>query len=156
MPHTIGLAAYDLSCQRGGRTVFEGLRFTLRPGEALLVSGPNGAGKTSLLRQIAGLLPLAAGRVSIEGAEPDAERPELCHYVGHLNALKASMSVRENLAFRGEYLGAGVNSGLHRARAAFGWAPLAAPPAGRRSAGQKVTLALSRILAASRPIWLLE
>src|SRR5262245_54577174 len=156
MPHTIGLAAYDLSCQRGGRTVFEGLRFTLRPGEALLVSGPNGAGKTSLLRQIAGLLPLAAGRVSIEGAEPDAERPELCHYVGHLNALKASMSVRENLAFWGEYLGEGVNSDPDRALAAFGLEPLADLPAGLLSAGQKRKLALSRILAATRPIWLLD
>ncbi|MGA7458221.1 MAG: ATP-binding cassette domain-containing protein, partial [Methyloceanibacter sp.] len=61
MPRAIGLAAYDLSCQRGGRTIFDGLSFALQPGEALLVSGPNGAGKTSLLRQVAGLLPLAAG-----------------------------------------------------------------------------------------------
>ena len=119
MPHRIGLAAYDLSCQRGGRTVFDGLSFSLSPGEALLVSGPNGAGKTSLLRQIAGLLPLAAGRLSLDGASPDLGLPELCHYVGHLNAVKASFSVRENLAFWAEFLGEGGAS-LDRALAAFG------------------------------------
>ena len=57
----IGLAALNVSCQRGGRVIFRDLSFRLAPGQALLVTGPNGAGKTSLLRQIAGLLPLAAG-----------------------------------------------------------------------------------------------
>jgi heme exporter protein A len=153
MPHQIGLAAYDLSCQRGGRTVFDGLSFSLASGEALLVSGPNGAGKTSLLRQIAGLLPLAGGRLALEGAAADAELSELCHYVGHLNAVKASFSVRENLAFWAEYLG---GASLDRGLAAFGLIPLAELPAGLLSAGQKRKLALSRLFAAKRPIWLLD
>lgn len=151
----IGLAAYDLSCQRGRRTVFNGLSFALKPGEALLVSGPNGAGKTSLLRQIAGLLPLAAGRLAFEGAGTDAELPELCHYVGHLNAVKTSFSVRENLAFWAEFLGENGTS-LDRALTAFGLTPLAELPAGLLSAGQKRKLALSRLFAAPRPIWLLD
>jgi len=155
MPLKIGLAAYDLSCQRGGRTVFDGLSFALRPGEALLVSGPNGAGKTSLLRQIAGLLPLAGGRLSLEGAGPDAERPELCHYVGHLNAVKASFSVRENLAFWAAFLD-GDGASLDRSLAAFGLGSLAELPAGLLSAGQKRKLALSRLFAAPRPVWLLD
>ena len=155
MPHRIGLAAYDLSCQRGGRTIFDGLSFALTPGEALLVSGPNGAGKTSLLRQIAGLLPLAAGRLSLDGASPDASLPELCHYVGHLNAVKASSSVRENLAFWAEFLGEHGTS-LDPALAAFGLGSLAELPAGLLSAGQKRKLALSRLFTASRPIWLLD
>lgn len=155
MPLKIGLAAYDLSCQRGGRTVFDGLSFALRPGEALLVSGPNGAGKTSLLRQIAGLLPLAAGRLEVEGAAADAEIPELCHYVGHLNAVKASFSVRENLAFWAAFLD-GDGASLDRSLAAFGLGSLAELPAGLLSAGQKRKLALSRLFAAPRPVWLLD
>src|SRR5688572_33082411 len=95
MPHAIGLAALDISCQRSGRTIFRDVSFRLAPGQALLVTGPNGAGKTSLLRQIAGLLPLAAGDLRLDGAGPDAELPELCHYVGHLNAVKTSLSVAE-------------------------------------------------------------
>jgi heme exporter protein A len=155
MPQTIGLAAYDISCQRGGRIIFHGLSFRLAPGEALLVSGPNGAGKTSLLRQIAGLLPLAAGRLGLEGAGPDAALPELCHYVGHLNAVKTSFSVRENLAFWADFL-AENGASLDRALAAFRLTPLAELPAGLLSAGQKRKLALSRLFAAPRPIWLLD
>jgi heme exporter protein A len=155
MPQTIGLAAHDLSCQRGGRTVFDGLSFSLAPGEALLVTGPNGAGKTSLLRQIAGLLPLAAGELRLKDAEPDAVLPELCHYVGHLNAVKTSLSIKENLAFWADYL-AEDSAGLERALASFGLTALAELPAGLLSAGQKRRLALSRLFAASRPIWLLD
>jgi heme exporter protein A len=155
MPHKIGLAAKDLSCQRGGRLVFRNLSFGLAPGEALLVTGPNGAGKTSLLRQIAGLLPLAAGELRLEGAGPDAALPELCHYVGHLNAAKTSLSIRENLAFWSDYLG-GAGASLDPALDAFGLAAIADLPAGLLSAGQKRRLALSRLFAAPRPIWLLD
>jgi len=155
MPHNIGLAAHTLSCQRGGRLVFADVSFKLAPGEALLVTGPNGAGKTSLLRQVAGLLPLAAGAFRLDGAGPEAELPELCHYVGHLNAVKTSLSVAENLAFWSRFLGVNGAS-LKPALGAFGLTPLAELPAGLLSAGQKRKLALSRLYTAQRPIWLLD
>lgn len=155
MPSEIALAAYNIACQRGGRTLFEGLSFDLEPGEALLISGPNGAGKTSLLRQIAGLLPLAAGRLGVTGADNDTPVSELCQYVGHLNAIKTSFSVGENLAFWAEFLDADENA-LPQALAAFGLTPLADLPAGLLSAGQRRKLALSRLFAAPRPVWLLD
>jgi heme exporter protein A len=155
MPERVGLAALNISCQRGSKVLFEDLSFALAPGEGLLVTGPNGAGKTSLLRQIAGLLPLAAGRLSLEGPRPDVELPELCHYVGHLNGIKTSFTVRESLTFWADFLG--ENGGpLSPALAAFGLTPLADFPAGLLSAGQKRKLALSRLFAAPRPIWLLD
>jgi heme exporter protein A len=155
MPQTIGLAAHGIGCQRGGRLLFEDLNFALSPGEGLLVTGPNGAGKTSLLRQIAGLLPLAGGRLSLSGGSEDAAIPELCHYVGHANAAKTSLTVAENLAFWAEFLGED-RTDLPRALASFGLSPLAELPAGLLSAGQKRKLALSRLFAAPRPIWLLD
>ena len=155
MPHKVGLAARELSCQRGARLVFQGVSFRLAPGEALLVTGPNGAGKTSVLRQIAGLLPLAAGELRVEGGAPEPALPELCHYVGHLNAVKATLSVRENLAFWAEYFEAHAAK-LGRVLDSFGLALLADAPAGLLSAGQKRRLALSRLFAAPRPIWLLD
>jgi len=154
-PFNVSLAAHDIGCERGGRTLFQGLSFALAPGEALLVSGPNGAGKTSLLRQLEGLLPLAAGRLSVTGAEEDTPVAELCHAVGHLNATKTSLTVRENLAFWADFLGNG-DGDLADALAAFGLEPLADFPAGLLSAGQKRKLALSRLYAAPRPIWLLD
>jgi heme exporter protein A len=155
MPERVGLAAHDISCQRGGRVLFHDLSFAVQPGEGLLVTGPNGSGKTSLLRQIAGLLPLGAGRLSLDGAKPDAEPAELCHYVGHLNGIKTSFTVRENFAFWADFLGENDGS-VPAALGAFGLTPLADFSASLLSAGQKRKLALSRLYAAQRPIWLLD
>ena len=152
-PFTVALEATDIACERGGRLLFEDLSFALRPGEALLVQGPNGAGKTSLMRQVGGLLPLAAGQFSTTGAAHDVPIPELCHYVGHLNAIKTTLSVAENLAFWADYLG---NGDVDAALAAFGLGPLAGISAGLLSAGQKRKLALSRLFTSPRPIWLLD
>jgi heme exporter protein A len=155
MAHSTSLAANKISCRRGGKLLFHGLSFRLTPGEAILVSGPNGAGKTSLLRQIAGLLALEGGEFSLEGKAGDVPLPELCHYVGHANAIKTVASVNENLTFWHDFLGGGPVS-LQRAPDMFGLGSLSCLPAGLLSAGQKRKLALSRLLAAPRPIWLLD
>jgi len=154
-PSSVSLRAHAIACERGGRTLFEDLSFALAPGEALLVRGPNGAGKTSLLRQLAGLLPLAAGSLDAPGADEDTPVSELCHYVGHLNAAKSTFTVEENLAFWADYLGDGAGD-LDGALGSFGLEDLASLPAGLLSAGQKRKLALSRLFAAARPIWLLD
>ena len=154
-PSSVSLEASAIACERGQRMLFEGLSFALAPGEALLVRGPNGAGKTSLLRQMAGLLPLAAGTLSAPGADDDTPLSELCHYVGHLNAAKSALTVEENLAFWMDFLGDGAVD-LDGALGSFGLEDLANLPAGLLSAGQKRKLALSRLFAASRPIWLLD
>jgi heme exporter protein A len=153
MPQEISLAAHDIACQRGGRLLFEGLSFSLLPGESLLVTGPNGAGKTSLLRMIAGLLPLHGGR--LDGGHSDVPLPELCHYVGHLNGIKSALTLSENVAFWAQFLGGGsgdVEAAFH----SLGLGSIEALPAGLLSAGQKRKLALMRLFAAPRPIWLLD
>ena len=99
------LTGENLTCERGGREVFRGLSFSLKSGEALLVTGRNGAGKSSLLRMIAGLVRIAAGTLAIEGGEPEAPIGEQAHYLGHLDALKPALTVAENLQFWAEFLG---------------------------------------------------
>ncbi|MGC2782212.1 MAG: ATP-binding cassette domain-containing protein, partial [Bradyrhizobium sp.] len=99
------LFGHDVRCVRGGREVFAGLAFEAVPGEALAVTGHNGAGKTSLLRLIAGLLLPAGGTIVIEGGEAELTVPEQAHYLGHRDALKPALSVRENLSFWADFLG---------------------------------------------------
>jgi heme exporter protein A len=156
-PFTANLEARKIACDRGGRRLFENLSFSLGPGDGLLVQGPNGTGKTSLMRQIAGLLPLSAGEISVGGVDADIPVAEFCHYVGHLNGVKASLTVRENLSFWSRFLrGGSEQDDLETALDIFGLAEIADVAAGFLSAGQKRKLALSRIFACARPIWLLD
>jgi heme exporter protein A len=153
------IQASALSVERGGRIVFADLGFRLQAGEALRVSGPNGAGKSTLLKAIAGLLPLAAGKIDIAPSS-DVRRAELCHYVGHADALKPNLTAFENLAFLAALLATGaarpgavaVETALER----LGLAAVADLPAAYLSAGQRRRAALARLVAVFRPIWLLD
>jgi heme exporter protein A len=149
------LIGRDLGCVRGGREVFSGLGFRISAGKALVLTGPNGAGKTSLLRMIAGLLRPAAGRIELAGGEAELSVAEQAHYLGHQDALKPSLTVRENLQFWARYLGGG-DEALASALAAVGLDELADLPAAYLSAGQRRRLSLARLLAVPRRLWLLD
>ena len=149
------LRGSDLTCARGGREVFRGLAFTVEAGEALVVTGPNGAGKSSLLRMVAGLVRPQQGQLELEGGDVELTRGEHVHYLGHQDALKPSLSVRENLGFWTALLGGdGTKSDV--ALAAVGLGGLAQLPAVYLSAGQRRRLAVARLIAVERPIWLLD
>jgi heme exporter protein A len=149
------LIASDLACRRGGREVFAGVSFRVGAGEALTISGRNGAGKSSLLRLICGLLRIAGGRLVIEGGDDELTIGEQAHYLGHLDALKPSLSVAENLRFWAGYLG-GATGDLFEPLAAVGLDQLADLPAAYLSAGQKRRLSIARLIAVKRPLWLLD
>jgi heme exporter protein A len=152
------LRADGLACVRGGRLVFEGVSVVLAPGEALLLRGPNGAGKSSLLRLLAGFLVPSAGALWWDGrpvlADPAGHRARL-HLIAHSNAIKGTLTVRENLRFAAALAGASAAL-LGRALAGFELTALGDVPAAYLSAGQQRRLALARLLATTRPLWLLD
>lgn len=137
---------------RGDRMIVDGLSFALRAGEALLLTGANGAGKTTVLRALAGLMPIAGGSVALEGGELDGDVGEQCHFVGHLNGLKSGLSAQENLAFWASYLGGAGAATVSEALERFELSALADVPAGTLSAGQKRRLGLARLLVVQRPV----
>jgi heme exporter protein A len=149
------LVGHGLKCVRGGREVFSDLDFSVLSGEALAVTGHNGAGKTSLLRLIAGLLIPAAGQVAVEGGTGELTAAEQAHYLGHRDALKPALSVRENLTFWRDFLG-GERGDILPALAAVGLDHIAHLPAAYLSAGQRRRLSMARLLTVRRPIWLLD
>ena len=63
------LSLQAASFSYGPRPIFQGLDLELGPGEIVSLLGPNGCGKTTLLRCIAGLLPLQSGRVLLDGRD---------------------------------------------------------------------------------------
>ena len=65
-----GLAAQNLSVMgsRGNRVV-DDVSFVVKPGEILGIAGVEGNGQTELIEAIAGLRPVASGRILIDGVE---------------------------------------------------------------------------------------
>jgi len=151
----MGLSGRDISCTRGGRTVFTDVGFDVGSGEALAITGANGAGKSSLLRILAGLLPLAGGCIHYSENISELTLAEQAHYLGHRDPFKPALSVRENLTFWQRYLG-GPASDIEHALTLVGLATIGHLPAGYLSAGQKRRLSIARLIAVKRPIWLLD
>lgn len=149
------LVAEKLCARRGGRILFTDLSFVVDAGTALLITGPNGAGKTTLLRTLAGFLPIEAGSVRLDGGGAEMSLAEQCHYVGHANALKPTLTVAENAAFWTGFLGDAADR-LTLALDTFGLAGLRDIPTGYLSAGQRRRAGLVRLLLARRPLWLLD
>jgi heme exporter protein A len=149
------LSASNLGCRRGGRDVFAGVSFAIGSGESMTIRGRNGAGKSSLLRLIVGLVRAAAGRLALEGGDPELTVGEQAHYLGHQDALKPSLSVGENLRFWSAFFGA-ASAEIGEPLAAVGLDTLIDLPAAYLSAGQRRRLSIARLLAVKRPIWLLD
>jgi heme exporter protein A len=149
------LLAENLSCRRSGRLIFEGLSFTLQPGEAIALTGRNGAGKSSLIAMLCGRLRPDGGSIRLEGSEDEAELAEISHLVGHRDGLKTALTARENLAFARDVLGDAAAT-PEEALAVVGLGHAAELPAGYLSAGQRRRVALARLLVSRRPYWLLD
>lgn len=147
------LAAKDLTCERGGRIVFRNVSLSLKPGQLMLLTGPNGSGKSSLLRLIAGLNEAQSGAIMLEGGSADLTIGQQAHYIAHQEAVKAALTVFENLDFWRGFLGGGD---VGEALEAFDLSRLSSYPAGLLSAGQKRRLALARLVLVPRVLWLLD
>ncbi|MDI1284129.1 MAG: heme ABC exporter ATP-binding protein CcmA [Reyranella sp.] len=154
------LEVADLACRRGGRRVFERLSFSLGPGELLALIGRNGSGKTTLLRALALLMRPEAGTIRWQGVEargePDVWRGRL-GWLGHLEGLKADLTVAENLLAAERLRGAPpAEDRLDSALVAFDLSSLAQRAVRTLSAGQRRRTALARVVLTQAPIWLLD
>ncbi|KAA0969716.1 heme ABC exporter ATP-binding protein CcmA [Aureimonas fodinaquatilis] len=155
------ITLHGLAAERGGTLLVPPQDLALSAGQGLIITGDNGAGKSTFLRVIAGLLPSAAGHITIDGAmasdgEPATRCSEICHYVGHRNGMKPHMSVRANLSFWQKFLQSDDARAIDAALLALNLFDFADLPFGYLSAGQQRRVALCRLLVAPRKLWLLD
>jgi heme exporter protein A len=154
-----GLVIRSLALGRGDRVLLEGFDLDVGAGEAVVLTGPNGAGKTSLLRAVAGLIRPLAGGITIEaGADEipleDAIARE-AHLIGHQDGLKTARLAWDEVLFQVLWTGGSANS-ARAACARMGLDSLLGMQVRKLSAGQRRRLALVRLIASPRDLWLLD
>ena len=88
----------------GNNVILDRVNLRVEQGEALVIIGPSGTGKSTILRMIAGLLPIDKGKIYIhgkkrEGSIEDEEEPIGISMVFQQAALFDSLTVDQNVGF---------------------------------------------------------
>lgn len=144
---------------RGEKHLLRGVSFALNRGELLQVVGPNGVGKTSLLRCVAGLMPVESGEIMWGAQSLERCRDEFHQqlaYLAHSNALKADLTALENLRYAISLRRAVSDEEVSATLTRLQIASCGGLPARALSAGQKRRVALARILLTHAPLWILD
>jgi len=143
----------------GRYPLLAGVDLDVKRGEVVALRGANGAGKTSLLRAIAGLLPLSSGEAYVLGLDPLSDARALRRRVGllgHRNGLYEDLSALDNVRFAAR-AGDAPKSAAGPALERLGLVGrLATAPVSRLSAGQRRRVALAALLARQPALWLLD
>ena len=97
------LSVEELVVRYGAIEAVRGASLSVRQGEIVTLLGANGAGKSSILNAIMGLVPVAWGRVVLEGSNVAGEAPEKIVRRGMTltpegRRVFANLTIAENLA----------------------------------------------------------
>ncbi len=155
------LALEKLTLSYGKTVAVRDLDLTIARGELVALLGPSGCGKTTTMRAIAGLMPIAGGRIVLDGRDitrVPANRREI-GLVFQSYALFPHLSVFDNVAFglklhglSGAALRAKVEEGL----ATVGLADFAGRKTPDLSGGQQQRVALARSLVMEPKLLMLD
>jgi multiple sugar transport system ATP-binding protein len=145
----------------GDVAVVHGVDLSIEPGEFVVFVGPSGCGKSTLLRMIAGLEPITAGGLVINGQRmntvPPASRGIAMVFQSY--ALYPHMSVYQNLAFALETARvprAEITARVGRAAEILQIVPLLQRKPKQLSGGQRQRVAIGRAIVREPNLFLFD
>lgn len=154
------LQVQGLTVQDGNRTAVHNVDLMVEPGKVTAVIGANGAGKSELVLALAGMLPITAGAVLLDGKPLIAKSPEAVRRAGIAavpegHRVLTDLSIDDNLRAAGSLIKGGLEERLDETYAIFPELAERKPQlAGTLSGGQQQMVALAHALM-SRPRYLL-
>jgi multiple sugar transport system ATP-binding protein len=145
----------------GGELAVKEVSFTVAEGEFMVLLGPSGCGKSSVLRMIAGLEPITAGTVSVDGRVMNQvpARDRDIAMVFQTYALYPHMDVYNNLAFglrRRSVPAAEIERRVRSVAGRLGLAPFLARKPQALSGGQRQRVALGRAIVRDPKVFLFD
>lgn len=159
------LSIEDVHGGYGSRRVMHGISVQVDSGQCVAVVGANGVGKSTLLRSIAGQVPLSSGRVLLDGEDVSNQAPSklvrkgliLCPEGRHLFP---GLTVRENLIMGVTPLKVSAADTEIRIAEAAQMFPViqerAKQAAGTLSGGEQQMVAIARALVARPRVLILD
>lgn len=157
----MALIIENLTVVKQGRELVRNVSMSVERGQVTAVLGANGAGKSELVLAVAGMLPIAQGRISvdgraIQGCPPDVVRLAGVAAVPEGHRVLSKLSVDDNLRVAGSMLaGDQVGPAVAEVYALFPeLAERKRQLAGTMSGGQQQMLSIGHALMA-RPKYLL-
>ena len=149
----------NISCIRGNKLLFKNLNFKLNNKELLVIKGANGSGKTTLLKILSGLLKPISGSIIINKKNINTSKDEYFkyfEYIGHENAIKSALTVRENLNFYFKIKKNLASKNFKRAIKIFNLKNLLDIKVENLSSGEKRRVSLSKLILSNSKIWFLD
>ena len=149
----------NISCIRGNKLLFKNLNFKLNNKELVVIKGANGSGKTTLLKILSGLLKPLSGSIIVNKKDINLLKDEYFkyfEYIGHENAIKSALTVRENLNFYLKIKKNLTKKNFEKAIKVFNLKNLLDIKIENLSSGEKRRVSLSRLILSNSKIWFLD
>ncbi len=151
----------NLGVSYGDVRVLNGIDLTVAAGEFIALLGASGCGKTTLLRALAGFIPVAAGRIEVGGAPVERLPPEGRNMAMTFQsyALWPHMTTAQNIGYGlrlRRWPRPRIDERVRELVALVGLEGLERRNVTRLSGGQRQRVALARALAIDPPILLLD
>src|SRR5215469_11078917 len=146
----------------GPRIAVRGVSFAIEEGEVIGLLGPNGSGKSTILRVLAGYLPLSAGSVSIAGVDVAADSLGARARVGYVPEdapLYDGMRVGEYLRFTAAIKGVArhaMRGAIAEAAEQLDLGRVLGMPIGKLSRGYRQRVAIAQALLNDPPVLILD